>query len=210
MTLERFADDVRFCHRRRWPDRRLGILSVAVLLIMSPGLWTMMTYRLTHWWAGHRARGNVWRSARWVVAPPMSLLDWLTKVICKNDVQGSCEIDGGVYIADEGHVICGAEYIGAGTVVGPRTTIGMRLADRGLPTIGRNVWIGADCVVYGHISIGDGATLLPNTVVTRDVPTGAVVEGNPARLRMPCFDNTVLRERPSIDTAEALSTVRGQ
>jgi len=65
--------------------------------------------------------------------------------------------------------------------------------------LGVSVWIGADCVVYGAISIGDGATLLPGTVLVKSIPAGAVMMGNPARLVLRDFDNADLRAHQDID-----------
>ncbi len=50
------------------------------------------------------------------------------------------------------------------------------------PQIGARVSFGAGCVVLGGIRIGDGATIGPNAVVTTDVPPGASVVAQPARL----------------------------
>lgn len=49
-------------------------------------------------------------------------------------------------------------------------------------TIGRDVWIGAKATIVKGVSIGDGAIVGANAVVTRDVPANAIVAGVPARL----------------------------
>ena len=49
------------------------------------------------------------------------------------------------------------------------------------PTIGSNVAIGAGAQVLGPITIGDGARIGANAVVSRDVPLGETVIGIPAR-----------------------------
>ena len=50
-------------------------------------------------------------------------------------------------------------------------------------TIGNNVWIGGAAVILPGVTIGDNAVVGAGSVVTRDVPAGAVVVGNPARVR---------------------------
>ena len=49
--------------------------------------------------------------------------------------------------------------------------------------VGRNVWIGAGAIILPGVSIGDDALIGAGSVVTRDVPAGATVFGNPARPR---------------------------
>ncbi len=48
--------------------------------------------------------------------------------------------------------------------------------------IGSRVWIGVGTVVVGGITIGDGAIIGPNAVISRDVPAGVMVQGNPAHI----------------------------
>lgn len=49
--------------------------------------------------------------------------------------------------------------------------------------IGRNAWIGGGAIILPGVTIGDDAIIGAGSVVTRDVPAGATVMGNPARLR---------------------------
>lgn len=53
---------------------------------------------------------------------------------------------------------------------------------KGPVTIGKNVWIGDKATILPGVTIGDGAVIAANAVVTRDVPAYAVVAGNPARI----------------------------
>jgi maltose O-acetyltransferase len=49
--------------------------------------------------------------------------------------------------------------------------------------VGSNVWIGGAAVILPGVTIGDDAVIGAGSVVTRDVPAGAIVVGNPARER---------------------------
>lgn len=48
--------------------------------------------------------------------------------------------------------------------------------------IGDNVWIGARVCITPGVKIGEGAVLAMGAVITKDVPSGAVVAGNPAKV----------------------------
>ncbi len=76
--------------------------------------------------------------------------------------------------------------IGENCVLRNSTTIGnKKLADGSFsaaPKIGNNVDIGANVVIIGAITIGDNAVIGAGAVVVKDVPEGAVVVGNPARV----------------------------
>lgn len=49
-------------------------------------------------------------------------------------------------------------------------------------TIGQNVWIGGGAIVLPGVRVGDDAVVGAGAVVTKDVPAGAVVVGNPAKV----------------------------
>ncbi|HXO69641.1 MAG TPA: sugar O-acetyltransferase [Bradyrhizobium sp.] len=86
-----------------------------------------------------------------------------------------------------------AVTIEAGTQIGPAVQIytadhprdpAVRKtgAEFGRPvSIGQNVWIGGGAIILPGLTIGDDAVVGAGAVVTRDVPQGATVLGNPAR-----------------------------
>ena len=49
-------------------------------------------------------------------------------------------------------------------------------------SIGKHVWIGASCVILAGVVIEDNAVVGAGAVVTANVPKGAIVGGNPARI----------------------------
>jgi acetyltransferase-like isoleucine patch superfamily enzyme len=49
-------------------------------------------------------------------------------------------------------------------------------------TIGNDVWIAAGVTILRGVHIGQGAVIAAGSVVTRDVPAGVIVAGNPARV----------------------------
>ncbi len=48
--------------------------------------------------------------------------------------------------------------------------------------IGNKVWIGLNAVILKGVVIGDGAIVGAGSVVTKSVPAGAIVAGNPAKV----------------------------
>lgn len=57
-----------------------------------------------------------------------------------------------------------------------------RIVSKGPVVIGNNVWIGDKATILPGVTIGDGAVVAANAVVTKDVPAYSVVAGNPARI----------------------------
>ena len=56
------------------------------------------------------------------------------------------------------------------------------ITSKGPVVIGNNVWIGDKATILPGVTIGDGAVIAANAVVTKDVPAYSVVGGNPARV----------------------------
>jgi acetyltransferase-like isoleucine patch superfamily enzyme len=71
---------------------------------------------------------------------------------------------------------------------------------RGGIIIGDEVWLGFGVVVLDGVRIGNGAVVGAGSVVTHDVPDGAVVHGIPARVLMMRDDlPTNNHNSPSLD-----------
>lgn len=77
-----------------------------------------------------------------------------------------------------GIVISGATSLGEYVVIGQQVTLGNKNGVVAAPTIGDFVYIGAGAKVLGGVSIGKGAIIGANAVVTRDVLPGQCVVGS--------------------------------
>lgn len=62
---------------------------------------------------------------------------------------------------------------------------GSRLSYRNPIHIGDNVFIGWGCIVLPGVSIGDNVVVGAGSVVTKNIPSGVVVAGNPAKAIKP-------------------------
>lgn len=107
-------------------------------------------------------------------------------------------VKGGKLVLDGGFINEGVEITCASNItIGEGATIGRGVIVRDydghnidLPgfeiakpiVIGRNVWIGQRAMILKGVSIGDGAIIGAGSVVTKDVPSGSIVAGNPARI----------------------------
>lgn len=72
--------------------------------------------------------------------------------------------------------------IGDGTTIGPNTCIydhdhdmkGNNIVVSKPIIIGKNVWIGASCVLLKGITVGDNAVIAAGSIVTKDIPPNTI------------------------------------
>jgi acetyltransferase-like isoleucine patch superfamily enzyme len=62
-----------------------------------------------------------------------------------------------------------------------------------LTVLGNDVWIGHGAFILPGVTIGDGAAVAAQAVVTKDVPPYAVVAGSPARVKRLRFDDDTVQ-----------------
>jgi len=191
--FRQLAADARFYHRLTHAGRSASAALVGTLLC-SRGLWLLTFHRIAHYcqYQRRRVRSPIWWCARLL----QSVGTCFDVLFCRSAVSADCEIGGAVYLSNRGYLLCGARSIGAGSLIHERCTFGYAVAggEEGRPVIGRNVWIGPDCIIAGALTIGDGATVLPGSFLTFSVPPHAVVKGNPALIVRRNFDNSSLRD----------------
>lgn len=72
-------------------------------------------------------------------------------------------------------------YVEHDCMIGDFVTFAPGVRCNGNVTIGDNAYIGAGAMIRQGLTIGAGATVGMGAVVTRDVPPGVTVVGNPAR-----------------------------
>ena len=81
------------------------------------------------------------------------------------------------------------------------------ITSRGI-TVGNDVWIGSHVVILDGVTVGDKAVIAAGAVVTKDVPAGAIVGGNPARVlrwRVPPAGGPATAPAPAGDLGDRLT-----
>ena len=149
-------------------------------LFLTQGLWASVVYRSCHALVDWMPRGVLRSVAKLLAAILQKLMEIVTGICLPRDA----EIGGGLYLPAFGAVILGRGSIGENCTIEQNVTLGIagRGADRGRPTIGNRVFIGAGAMIVGKVMISDDAYIFPGSVVTRSVPARAVVMGYPARI----------------------------
>ena len=162
-------DDIA-CILERDPAAR----STFEVLTCYPGLHALVLHRKAH---------KCWnRGWHWLGRFISHVARFLTGI----EIHPGARIGRRVFI-DHGMVV----VIGETAEVGDECTIyqGVTLGGTSLtkgakrhPTLGRGVIVGANAQVLGGFTVGEGARVGSNAVVTKPVPPGATAVGNPARI----------------------------
>lgn len=101
--------------------------------------------------------------------------------ICDDVLVGS-----NVYISDHNH----GGYSGSVHSFPSEPPAERVLVSGGTVFIDRKVWIGDNVNIVGPVHIGAGAVIAANSVVRKDVPSGVIVAGSPAKVIKVYDDNS--------------------
>ncbi len=149
-------------------------------IFLAQGFWASCVHRvfyaLIHW----LPNGPLRTAAKTLGAFVQKAVEIATGICIPNKT----EVAGGLYFPRFGAIILSHGSIGTNCTIEQNVTLGLagRGEERGQPTIGKRVFIGAGSMIVGKITVGDDAYIFPGSVVTRSVPPRAVVMGYPARV----------------------------
>jgi serine O-acetyltransferase len=155
-------------------DRDPAARSGWEVLTCYPGLHALIFHRWAHWCWHH---GLKWLGR---------FISHLSRVLTGIEIHPGAKIGERVFIDHGMGVVIGeTAEVGDGCTIYHGVTLGGTSLYKGAkrhPTLGRDVVVGAGAKVLGGFTVGDGAKVGSNAVVTKPVPAGATAVGNPARI----------------------------
>jgi acetyltransferase-like isoleucine patch superfamily enzyme len=90
-------------------------------------------------------------------------------------------IAGGLDVEDDALIAAGCIFVDHDHGTDPSLPMNLQPNKVKPITVGRNAWLGANCVVLKGVSIGAGAIVGAGSVVTKSIPAGEIWAGAPAR-----------------------------
>ncbi|QWW20390.1 serine O-acetyltransferase [Schaalia sp. 19OD2882] len=168
--------------RRRDPAARSDV----EVALAYPGVHALWAHRLSH---------ALWQTG---LGTPARVLSSLSRMFTGVDIHPGAKIGRRVFIDHATGVVIGqTAQVGNDVVIFHGVTLGGVSMTPGKrhPTICDHVMIGAGAKVLGPITVGSGAKIGANAVVTKDLPCNAVAIGVPARMKErpePCPDKDLI------------------
>ena len=155
-------------------DRDPAARSRWEVLTCYPGLHAVLLHRLAH---------GCWNIGfKWLGRFISHISRWFTGI----EIHPAAKIGDRVFFDHAMGVVVGeTAEIGDGCTIYQGVTLGgtsLYKGEKRHPSLGKDVVIGAGAKVLGGFTVGDGAKVGSNAVVTKPVPAGATAVGNPARI----------------------------
>ena len=151
------------------------------VIFFTQGLWAACVYRISHYLYYGVKFPLIRSGVRFFCQVARKRMEIVTGISLPPD----CFIGEGLYVGHFGTIIVSTRaVIGNNCNLSQGVTLGYggRGERGGFPTIGNRVYIAANAVVVGDITVGDDSVIGAGAVVTRSVAPRAVVVGNPSRV----------------------------
>ncbi|WP_108445445.1 serine O-acetyltransferase [Halomonas denitrificans] len=143
------------------------------VLTNYPGLHALLAHRLSHW---------LWRkNLKWLARTLSQLARLLTGI----EIHPGATIGRRFFIDHGMGVVIGeTAEVGDDVTLYQGVTLGGTSWNKGKrhPTLGDGVIVGAGAKILGPFTVGTGAKIGSNAVVTKEVPAGATVVGIPGKV----------------------------
>jgi serine O-acetyltransferase len=143
-------------------------------VLLYPGVWALGLHRAAHW----LFEADLFFLAR--------LVNHISRFLTSIDIHPGARIGRNFFI-DHGFVVIGeTAEIGDNVTMYQGSTLGGTNPTGGKggkrhPTIGDNVIVSLGAAILGPLTVGAGARIGANAVVTKNVPEGATMVGIPAK-----------------------------
>lgn len=150
-----------------------------VTLFLTQGFWAIFQYRIAHFCYKYITI----QPFRFLFMAIMYVWQKIIEVLTGISIPASSQIGYSLYIAHFGGIILNSRsVIGNNCNISQGVTIGVSGLDekRGVPIIGNNVYIGANCVIAGKIKIGNNVLIGACSLVNKDVKDNTTILGVPA------------------------------
>ncbi len=93
-----------------------------------------------------------------------------------------------IEIGENSTLAYGASVLTSANPNGPKNELAKLYPAMTAPVvIGTNVWVGANATILPGVTIGDMSVVAAGSIVTKDVPSGVLVAGNPAVIKKRLF-----------------------
>ena len=166
--FERLKEDIQ-CVYERDPSAR----NTFEILTSYPGVIAVLIHRMNH---------RIWNlELKWVARWFSTFVRWVTGV----EIHPAAVIGRRFFIDHGMGVVIGeTTQIGDDCTLYHGVTLGGTSWDKGKrhPTLQDNVVVGAGAKILGPITLHEGARVGSNSVVVKDIPSGATVVGIPGRI----------------------------
>ncbi len=152
-----------------------------VILFFTQGFWATFQYRIAHF-----IHVNLRiQPFRFLFMGVMYIWRKVIEITTGISIPASAQIGSSFYIGHFGGIFLNSNAIlGTNCNISQGVTIGVSGQDdkRGVPVLGNNIYIGANSVVVGKITIGDNVLIGACSLVTIDAPENSVLLGVPAKI----------------------------
>lgn len=172
-------------------DRDPAARNFLEVLTNYPGLHALLLHRCGHW---------LWKkNLKWLTRTLSTFSRWLTGI----EIHPGATIGRRFFIDHGMGVVIGeTALVGDNVTLYQGVTLGGTSWNKGKrhPTLGDGVIVGAGAKILGPFSVGAGAKIGSNAVVTKEVPPGATVVGIPGKI--------VQRTDPDVEEALDIDPAR--
>jgi len=176
--FERFREDIA-AFMERDPAARNGL----EIVLCYPGFHALVIYRWAHW---------LWQRKFLLLA---RVISYFGRIVTAIEIHPGAEI-GRRFVIDHGTgvVVGETSIIGDDVTLYHSVTLGgispavdshNQIGQKRHPTVMDRAIIGSGAAVLGPITIGEGARVGANSVVTKDIPASVTAVGIPAKVIMP-------------------------